>query len=525
MDYSSKENRKSLFQLINILESSSRIKNASSSASVRKALGSVRVTEEQSRVPRSFGMDTIFESIEEANLYDPIEQEKKQEQVPEPEPEPKSKPETKPKSVIQGTKTRCTFPYSILFSTFLYCGEASSALYIASIYHTSNQNNWMVYTMVFFLIASIMDQLTLIFVHRDLTKDKPLLLLMHLILLGPVVRCLEAMFKYYEMRQNSEEDEPYVSLIRKRMFINDQEVLLEWEMSHSQRVLSMHRNAYKRMSQIQAFLGSVPQLTYQLYVTSISTEMPIERVVLMAFALISVTYGATLCNMLAIQIKYDDYKFHLHICDIICVTIWRSLEITSRLLILVLFVATLKSRALPFLIINYVIILFEPWVRFWRSGAQMPNNIEKNFSYVGTLVVLASITILYSAISFSCWPAMQLRLDDRELVEKSQNWNHMAVHYFVRLVENIIMVLVFRSLGTKILLDYCHTFIALQLILAYVISIVFMLLFYQYLHPLRSLFPRNVIDYLHCVCCPWASRVRSENLESTFETQLRQSIV
>ncbi|XP_044541112.1 XK-related protein 2-like [Gracilinanus agilis] len=245
----------------------------------------------------------------------------------------------------------------------------------------------------------------------------------------------------------------------------------------------------------------------------------------MTFALISVTYGATLCNMLAIQIKYDDYKVHLHTSEIICVTIWRSLEITSRLLILVLFVATLKSNALPFLIINYMIILFEPWVRFWRSGAQMPNNIEKNFSHVGTLVVLASITILYSAISFSCWPAMQLRLDDRELVEKSQNWSHMAVHYFVRLVENVIMVLVFRSLGTKILLNYCHTFIAVQLIVAYLISIVFMLLFYQYLHPLRSLFTRNVIDYLHCASCPWASRVRSENLESTFETQLRHSIV
>nr|XP_020819086.1 XK-related protein 2 [Phascolarctos cinereus] len=255
----------------------------------------------------------------------------------------------------------------------------------------------------------------------------------------------------------------------------------------------------------------------------ISSSWDQLSVILIIFALISVTYGATLCNMLAIQIKYDDYKVDVHVTEVICVTIWRSLEITSRLIILVLFVATLKIKALPFFLINFIIILFEPWVRFWKSGAQMPNNIEKNFSRVGTLVVLISITVLYSAINFSCWPAMQLRLAERDLVEKTQNWSHMAVHYTVRLLENISMVLVFRFLGTKILINYCHTFVAVQLIVAYLISIAFMLLFYQYLHPLRSLFSYNVVDYLHCVCCPWASRARSRNLEST--SQLRHSIV
>lgn len=427
--------------------------------------------------------------------------------------------------VIRGANPRFTFPFGILFSTFLYCGEAASALYMVRIYRKSNETYWMAYTFSFFMFSSIMVQLTLIFVHRDLAKDKPLSLFMHLILLGPVIRCLEAMIKYLTLCKKEGQEEPYVSLTRKKMLIDGEEVLIEWEVGHSIRTLAMHRNAYKRMSQIQAFLGSVPQLTYQLYVTLISTEVPLGRVVLMVFSLISVTYGATLCNMLAIQIKYDDYKIRLGPLEVLCITIWRTLEITSRLMILVLFSATLKLKAVPFLVLNFLIILFEPWVKFWRSGAQMPNNIEKNFSRVGTLVVLISVTVLYAGINFSCWSALQLKLADRDLVDKGQNWGHMALHYSVRLVENVIMVLVFKFLGAKVLLNYCHSLIALQLIIAYVISIGFMLLFFQYLHPLRSLFTHNVVDYLHCVCCHRQSQDRAENSEPSFEAEIRQNVV
>lgn len=245
----------------------------------------------------------------------------------------------------------------------------------------------------------------------------------------------------------------------------------------------------------------------------------------MVFSLISVTYGATLCNMLAIQIKYDEYKIRLGPLEVLCITIWRTLEITSRLVILVLFSATLKLKAVPFLLLNFLIILFEPWVKFWRSSAQMPNNIEKNFSRVGTLVVLISVTVLYAGINFSCWSALQLKLADRDLVEKGQNWGHMGLHYSVRLVENVIMVLVFKFFGVKVLLNYCHSLIALQLIIVYLISIGFMLLFFQYLHPLRSLFTHNVVDYLHCVCCHRHPRGRVENMEPSFDAEARQSIV
>lgn len=90
-------------------------------------------------------------------------------------------------------------------------------------------------------------------------------------------RCLEAMIKYLTLWKKEGQEEPYVSLTRKKMLIDGQEVLIEWEVGHSIRTLAMHRNAYKRMSQIQAFLGSVPQLTYQLYVTLISAEVPLGR--------------------------------------------------------------------------------------------------------------------------------------------------------------------------------------------------------------------------------------------------------
>lgn len=85
------------------------------------------------------------------------------------------------------------------------------------------------------------------------------------------------MSKYLTLWKKERQEEPYVSLTRKKMLINGEEVLIEWEVGHSVRTLAMHRNAYKRMSQIQAFLGSVPQLTYQLYVTLISAEVTLPR--------------------------------------------------------------------------------------------------------------------------------------------------------------------------------------------------------------------------------------------------------
>lgn len=126
-----------------------------------------RCSEDQTTTLTTSTMDRVYEIPEEPNV-DPIS--------------------SLEEDVIRGANPRFTFPFGILFSTFLYCGEAASALYMVRIYRKNSETYWMTYTFSFFMFSSIMVQLTLIFVHRDLAKDKPLSLFMHLILLGPVIR-------------------------------------------------------------------------------------------------------------------------------------------------------------------------------------------------------------------------------------------------------------------------------------------------------------------------------------------------
>ncbi|XP_031801148.1 XK-related protein 2-like [Sarcophilus harrisii] len=397
--------------------------------------------------------------------------------------------------MIHGPSFQFTFPYSILFSTFLYCAEVASAIYMIDLYRKNDDNFWMGFTSIFCFGGCIMDQLTLIIVHKDLSKNKPLVFFVHFLLMGPVDRqipmmvcsnrCLKAIAIYFQLlkKQKCEKEETYVSTTRRKILQNGNEGTLEWEITHLVRTLCTHYNAFKRMALIQAFLGSVPQLTYQLYVTFTVRELPLGRAVLMTFALISTIYGAILCNVLAIQIKYEDYKINLQPLEFICITIWRCLEITSRLVILVLFSASLKLRAVPFMLGVLMIPLLEPWVEFWRSGAKFPNNTEKNISRVHTLAILMLVTILYAGINFFCWSAVKLRLADKEFIDKSQNWGHMALHYSIRLIENVIMVVVFSLQGGKTILYCCDSLIALQLVITYLLSIGFMLLFHQYLHP------------------------------------------
>lgn len=245
----------------------------------------------------------------------------------------------------------------------------------------------------------------------------------------------------------------------------------------------------------------------------------------MCICLVSVTYGALVCNVLAIQIKYDDYKIRLHPLAFICIILWRSLEISTRITILVLFGSVFKYYAMGIGGANFLLFFFLPWVQFWWSGAQLPDNVEKNFSRVGTLSVLFSITLLYAGINIFCWSAVQLRLGDRELIAKSQNWGCLALFYVFRGLENSVLLVVWYFFMTDVYAYFCAPFLVLQLIVAYCLAIAFMLFFMQYLHPCRSLFTHNVSDFLQCVCCKRDEAPEPLHLEPPWEPGVKHSIV
>ncbi|KAM5146619.1 endoplasmic reticulum membrane adapter protein XK-like [Mantella aurantiaca] len=400
---------------------------------------------------------------------------------------------------FMSARSRSGPPVSILLSTFLFCAETAAACWMCAEYGRSEDNVWMALTIVFMLIPSIMVQLTLTFIHRDLGRDRPLILLMHLLQLGPVIRCVEALMVYCQMGR---EEEPYVSISRKKHIrgwgVFEEE---EREVGHSLRRLATHRNAFKRTAVIQAFLGSTPQLTLQLYVTVLQRYVPPARAVLMAMSLTSTTYGALVLNILAIQIKYDDYKVPLSVPAFVCVVLWRSLEIATRVAVLVLFCAALKAWVAAVAVVNLTALFLLPWVNFWRSGQGIPENVEKNFSRIGTTAVLATVTLLYSAINMFCWSAVQLNLTERDLIDQSQNWGRLCLHYALRLLENAALILLWYFYKEDGFEYFCSPLLVVQLLVGYAAAIFFMLFFYQYFHPCRSLFSHNVSDLLLCACC------------------------
>lgn len=246
---------------------------------------------------------------------------------------------------------------------------------------------------------------------------------------------------------------------------------------------------------------------------------------LMCICLVSVTYGALVCNILAIQIKYDDYKIYLRPLAFICIILWRSLEISTRITILVLFGSVFKQYAVVVGGVNFMVFFFLPWAQLWHSGAKLPDNVEKNFSCLGTVSVLCSITFLYAGINVFCWSAVQLRLADRDLISKSQSWVAVVVYYVLRGLENILLVIFWYLFKTDFYEYICTPMLVVQLIVTYCLAIAFMLLFLQYLHPCRHLFRHNVSDFLECVCCQATEAARPRHLEPPCEPGVRHSIV
>ncbi|NXW68745.1 XKR2 protein, partial [Hirundo rustica] len=68
-----------------------------------------------------------------------------------------------------------------------FCGEGAAASVLCLSYGHSKDCFWLALTVFFVLCPSVLVQLTLIFVHCDVSCDRPLVLLMHLLQLGPII--------------------------------------------------------------------------------------------------------------------------------------------------------------------------------------------------------------------------------------------------------------------------------------------------------------------------------------------------
>ncbi|KTF78888.1 hypothetical protein cypCar_00043905 [Cyprinus carpio] len=325
-------------------------------------------------------------------------------------------------------------PISVLVSVSLFTAETTAALYLSSTYHSAGDQIWQCLTLLFTLVPSVLVQLTLIFIHRDLSRDRPLVLLLHILQLGPIIRCLDAFCIYGSARKV---EEPYVTITRKKQMPREgQTEEVEQEVGQAEGKLVTHRAAFARTSVIQAFLGSAPQLTLQLYICVLQKGVSIGRGTLMVISLLSIVYGALRCNILAIKIRYDDYEVSVRSLAYLCVFLWRGFEIATRVAVLVLFSSVLKVWVLPVVSANLILFFLHPWVLFWSSHSPFPENIEKTLTRVGTTIVLCMLTFLYAGINVFCWSAVQLRLDDPDLIDKGQAWRRLAVYYSLRFVEN-----------------------------------------------------------------------------------------
>ncbi|XP_062383824.1 membrane transport protein XK [Sardina pilchardus] len=392
-------------------------------------------------------------------------------------------------------------PSSVLVSVSLFTAETTAALYLSTTYRSAGDKIWQGFTLLFTLLPSVLVQLTLIFIHRDLSRDRPLVLLLHILQLGPIIRCLEA-FCIYGSAGTFEE--PYVTITRKKQMPRGgrggrvEEV--EREVGQAEGKLITHRAAFARTSVIQAFLGSAPQLTLQLYICVLQQGVSIGRGTLMVISLLSIVYGALRCNILAIKIRYDDYEVDVRPGAYLCIFLWRSLEIATRVAVLVLFSSVLQVWVLPVVALNFLLFTLHPWALFWRSGSPFPENIEKTLTRVGTTMVLALLTFLYAGINMFCWSAVQLRLSDPDLIDQTHSWRRVAGYYGGRLVENGALTLLWHAFQTDVYRAVDQLALALLLTVGYLMAIFFMLMFYQFCHPCRRLFGASAAAGM-CECC------------------------
>ncbi|KAB5526087.1 hypothetical protein PHYPO_G00147680 [Pangasianodon hypophthalmus] len=389
-------------------------------------------------------------------------------------------------------------PSSVLVSVSLFTAETTAALYLSTTYRSAGDKIWQGFTLLFTLVPCVLVQLTLIFIHRDLSRDRPLILLLHLLQLGPVIRCLDAFCIY---GSSGKVEEPYVTITRKKQMPRcGQAEEVEHEVGQAEGKLVAHRAAFARTSVIQAFLGSAPQLTLQLYICVLQRDVSIGRGTLMVISLLSIVYGALRCNILAIKIRYDDYAVSVRPAAYVCVLLWRSFEIATRVAVLVLFGSVLKAWLLPVVMLSFFAFFLHPWAAFWRSGSPFPESIEKTLTRVGTATALAMLTFLYAGINVFCWSAVQLKLDDPDLIDKNYGWRRATAYYSIRFVENIALTSLWFTHRTEFYRQVDAPVLELLLLLSYALAVFFMLLFYQCCHPCRHLFSSSPVQGLW-ECC------------------------
>uniref|UniRef100_H2S2K6 XK-related protein n=1 Tax=Takifugu rubripes TaxID=31033 RepID=H2S2K6_TAKRU len=420
--------------------------------------------------------------------------------------------------VVSHSRDRGRAPLSVVLATVLYCAEFVSAAVLSSMYHKTDDEIWMSFTITFMLVPAVLTQLALTFIHRDVGRDRPLVLLLHLLLLGPVIRCFEALIVYFKA---GKKEETYVTLSRKISLKKGRKIPMEWEIGQSERTLAAHRNAFKRTAVIQAFLGSVPQLTLQMYAAIQEKYNQPARVVLMIINLVSITYGALVCSVLAIHIRYDDYKVRIRPAAYLCMTAWRGLEIATRVTVLVLFSTALTHWVILVGMANLLFFFFLPWAEFWAKKGSLTQGVERNFSNFGTVVVLTLFTLLYACINVFCWSAVQLDFTHRELIQRKQGWGRLALYYCGRFVENLVLIILWYFYKQDFYEYVCAPLLVVQLLIGYSLSVLFMLLFYQFCHPCRSLFKHNVHDCLRCICCQKGTSTR-QNQKPSYSTTLQE---
>ncbi|KAI1899819.1 hypothetical protein AGOR_G00065680 [Albula goreensis] len=377
-------------------------------------------------------------------------------------------------------------PISVLVSVSLFTAETTAALYLSLTYSHSGERIYRGLTLLFTVLPSVLVQLTLTFVHRDLKRDRPLVLLLHILQLGPIVRCLEAFYIY---GSTGRVEEPYVSITRKKQIPRGGvSVEVEEHVGRAEGKVITHRAAFARAAVVQAFLGSAPQLTLQAYICMLRRAVSIQTGTLMVVSLLSIVYGALRCNILAIKIKYDDYEVQMSPSAYLCVFLWRSLEISTRVAVLVLFSSVLGFWILPVALADLLAFFLFPWVLFWWSGAPFPKDVEKTLTRVGTTVALCFLTFLYAAVSIFCWPAVGLDLSNQDLISRAEDWDRPAAFYALRFVENSGLILLWWVFQTDFRPPLTAALLATQLLVGYIGSLVFMLILYRFCHPCRKLY-------------------------------------